>query len=273
MSDTARSEAARADGAAASALRSGLSSLPPLSRASSAFAGGATITAVTAAVDLFTRHGFDQTSVEQIADAAQESRATFFRRYRSKEDVVFADHELLLEDVTALLAATRRTVVDPYLEACRAARLVFDHHLALRDLSLARHALLQRVPPLRDRQLVTIHRYQRAIALYLRATVPPGRFGTVTSTAFAAAVVAVHNEILGAWFDNPETDQRPRFEETLAELRAHARTDLHGHPLTPGDDGAARAGVRVVVVEATPGTTPDAVADAVRAALRSDNQA
>lgn len=63
--------------------------------------------AVDAAIELFTRKGYEQTTVEEIADAAQVSRATFFRRYGSKEDVVFADHELLLDEVVVMLAATR----------------------------------------------------------------------------------------------------------------------------------------------------------------------
>ncbi|QAY69772.1 TetR/AcrR family transcriptional regulator [Xylanimonas protaetiae] len=239
--------------------------------------------AVDAAIALFSRQGYEQTTVEEIADAAQVSRATFFRRYRSKEDVVFADHELLLEEVTVLLAATRPEALvdddhawdpatDPYLEVCRAARLVFDHHLGQRETSLARYRLLQQVPTLRDRELVTTHRYERLFTRYLRDTLPADRSSTVQSIAFSAGVVAVHNAILRRWLRSPDRDLRPELEEALAELRRGATADLRRRREASAGPGAATTvsttdGARVVVVQVDAGTTPDVVAAAVRDAL------
>ncbi len=251
--------------------------------------------AVEAAIELFSRKGYEQTTVEEIADAAQVSRATFFRRYRSKEDVVFADHELLLEEVVVMLAATRPEALDevedrscwdpavgPYLEVCRAARLVFDHHVGQRETSIARYQLLQQVPALRDRELVTTHRYERAFTRYLRDTLPVDRSSTVHSIAFAAGVVAVHNAILRRWLRNPQLDLRPDLEEAFAELRRGATADLLQHELehpapgtpAPASGGSAHAeattsaeGTRVVVAVVEPTATPDAIARAVRDAL------
>lgn len=264
--------------------------------------------AVDAAIDLFSRKGYEQTTVEEIADAAQISRATFFRRFRSKEDVVFADHELLLEEVVVMLAETRPEAraseesgrsserawdpaVDPYLEVCRAARLVFDHHVGQRETSLARHRLLQQVPALRDRELVTTHRYERAFTQYLRDTLPPDRSMTTMSIAFAASVVAVHNAILRRWLRNPHLDLRPELEEAFADLRRVATAPVPGlaGPGAPGpapdrqptdprvDRGQGDApaavrtagtdGKRVVVAVLEPGAGPDDVARAVRDAL------
>lgn len=269
--------------------------------------------AVDAAIELFSRKGYEQTTVEEIADAAQISRATFFRRFRSKEDVVFADHELLLEEVVVMLAETRPEAraseesgrsperawdpaVDPYLEVCRAARLVFDHHVGQRETSLARHRLLQQVPALRDRELVTTHRYERAFTAYLRDTLPPDRSMTTMSIAFAAAVVAVHNAILRRWLRNPHLDLRPELEEAFADLRRVATAPLPEpadaatapsaperrrperrteDPFRDGDRGDAPAvvrtagtdGRRVVVAVLEPGAGPDDVARAVRDAL------
>lgn len=236
--------------------------------------------AVDAAVDLFTRRGYEKTTVEEIADAARVSRATFFRRYRSKEDVVFADHELLLDEVVVMLAATRPEArsseeagVDggrgwdpdtgPYLEVCRAARMVFDHHVSQRETSLARYALLQDVPALRDRELVTTHRYERAFTQYLRDTLPSDRSNTTASIAFAASVVAVHNAILRRWLRNPSLDLRPELEEAFSDLR---RAVLLGRgEVAPEPGGRPRRRVVVTVVDGE--TAPDDVARAVRDAL------
>ncbi|HEX2039586.1 MAG TPA: TetR family transcriptional regulator [Acidimicrobiales bacterium] len=49
-----------------------------------------------AAVRLFTTRGFEATTVADIADAADVSERTFFRYFRTKEDVVFAGHERYL---------------------------------------------------------------------------------------------------------------------------------------------------------------------------------
>ena len=79
---------------------------------------------VAAALELFEGQGFDSTSVEQIAQAAGVSRSTFFRQFRGKEDVVFADHEVLLEELRQWL---ERGHADPWVAVCQASERVFRH--------------------------------------------------------------------------------------------------------------------------------------------------
>ena len=45
----------------------------------------------TAALSLFTEHGYEATTVAQIADAANVSHTTFFRYFQSKEQVIISD--------------------------------------------------------------------------------------------------------------------------------------------------------------------------------------
>jgi AcrR family transcriptional regulator len=60
------------------------------------------------AVDLFAEHGFDDVTVEQIADAAGISARSFHRYFRSKEDAVVGDLEPLGAVVGEAFAARPR---------------------------------------------------------------------------------------------------------------------------------------------------------------------
>ena len=59
--------------------------------------------AVTTAIRLLAAQGYDATTVDQLAHATGVSRATFFRKYGSKEDIVFADHASNLERLEQLV--------------------------------------------------------------------------------------------------------------------------------------------------------------------------
>jgi AcrR family transcriptional regulator len=58
-----------------------------------------------AAMTLFTDQGFEATTIEQIADAAHVSRATFFNYFPSKEAVVFEQDPSARENWQALMDA------------------------------------------------------------------------------------------------------------------------------------------------------------------------
>ena len=49
----------------------------------------------TAALDLFVENGYDETTVAQIADRAGLNRATFFRHFAEKREVLFGGEEVL----------------------------------------------------------------------------------------------------------------------------------------------------------------------------------
>jgi len=76
------------------------------------------------AFDLFERRGYDETNIEDIAQAAGISRRTLFRYVRSKADLVWGDFEAELERMAGFLAAmpTDR----PAMEAVRRAAVDFN---------------------------------------------------------------------------------------------------------------------------------------------------
>ena len=63
-----------------------------------------------AALDLFLRAGFEQVTIDQIADAAGIGRRTFFRYFATKADAVWGDfdgHVRRLADLLAMAGADR----------------------------------------------------------------------------------------------------------------------------------------------------------------------
>jgi AcrR family transcriptional regulator len=67
----------------------------------------------TAAVDLFARHGFANTSVQQIVEAAGVTKGAMYHYFRSKDDLLFGIYEHLLtlqgEHLTAIVATGNPT--------------------------------------------------------------------------------------------------------------------------------------------------------------------
>ncbi|MFT3899573.1 MAG: helix-turn-helix domain-containing protein [Gordonia sp. (in: high G+C Gram-positive bacteria)] len=167
---------------------------------------------VAAATGLFAEQGYDATTVDEVAAAAGSSRRTLFRHFRSKEDLVFVDHETLLERVDDLLD---ESADDPWWSVCAAAELVFAHYASNRELARRRYTLVSHTPALRDRELVTAYRYQRAFEDHLRHRLPEVPAERII--AYAAAVTAVHNYLLRSMLrgDAAATAQR-----LAAELRA-----------------------------------------------------
>jgi AcrR family transcriptional regulator len=148
-------------------------------------------TVVAAALDLFARQGFEATSVEQIAQAAGVSRSTFFRQFGGKEDVVFADHEILLADVRTWL---ERGHENPWVAVCQASERVFAHFARDPQVARRRYEIVRQVPALREREIVTVFRYERLFDEYLREALPG--IDPLDAVGFAALVTALHNHVL-----------------------------------------------------------------------------
>ena len=65
-----------------------------------------------AAVELFARQGFDGTTLEQIAEAADVHKQTVLRYFKSKEDIAFAHRNRIFDDFARSLEVRSGTVLD-----------------------------------------------------------------------------------------------------------------------------------------------------------------
>ena len=146
---------------------------------------------VAAALELFERQGFEATSVEQIAQAAGVSRSDLLPPVRRKEDVVFADHEVLLDDCANGSPAVTGIPGWPCARHPSASSVTSP---PIPSVARRRYRVVRQVPALREREIVTVFRYERLFDEYLRGAVPG--LDPLDAVGFAALVTAVHNHVL-----------------------------------------------------------------------------
>ncbi|GAA4631205.1 TetR family transcriptional regulator [Actinoallomurus vinaceus] len=150
------------------------------------------------ALRLFQEQGYDATTVEQIAEAAEVSPSTFFRYFPTKEDTVLTDeYDALIVD-----AIRAQPPELPPMEALRNVmrEMVSDMVAADRKRMLDRTRLMMSVPALRSRQWDQTKVTQQAIleSLADRVGRPASDFEL---QAFAAAVIAVWETAVLGWVE------------------------------------------------------------------------
>ena len=183
-----------------------------------------------AAFDLFNERGYEQTTVDDIAERAGLGRATFFRHYRSKEDVIFPDHDLLLERVRDRLRSTGHGTA--LAAACDAVRLVLLHYLDEGDLARRRYVLTSTVPALRDREIVSVARYQRLFREYIAERMADGEpavsgepaeggaSAALQAELMAATVASAHNHVLRRWLRGESDDPVRELDDAMRQVIA-----------------------------------------------------
>jgi|SRR5450756_86235 len=170
-----------------------------------------------AAFDLFDERGYEQTTVDAITDRAEVGRTTFFRHYRSKEDVIFPDHDRLLELVRdRLTTSTHHAVLAAVSDAVR---LVLLHYLEEGDVARRRYALTSAVPALRDREIASVARYQRLFREFIADRMgEEAEPASLRAELMAASVVAAHNHVLRRWLRGESPEPLREFEAAMHQV-------------------------------------------------------
>ncbi|MFC5749242.1 TetR/AcrR family transcriptional regulator [Actinomadura rugatobispora] len=172
---------------------------------------------IEAAFALFEERGYEGTTIDDITERAGVGRTTFFRAFRSKEDVIFPDHEALLATIRSRLAgSTQRTAL---VAVCEAARLVLLHYLGEGETAIARYRLTRTVPALRDREIAGTQQYQRVFREFIHTWMGGGEESALQAELMAAAVVTAHNHVLRRWLrgltGSPEEELDAALDHTV----------------------------------------------------------
>lgn len=175
-----------------------------------------------AAMGLFSRHGFDHTTIEEIAEACEVSPRTFFRYFPTKEDVLFADAEARRERLLAVIA-DRPPAEVPFVALCESMRTLADDYRHDRDALVARSKVVAESPHLQAYKAEHQHGWESEVVdvLTRRALAdgtPVSRTELELVTAVATAALRV---TLDAWVaDSTTTDLGALLDHAFARLAA-----------------------------------------------------
>ncbi len=174
------------------------------------------------ALDLFEARGFDHTTVDDIAAAADVSPRTFFRYFASKDEAVFERAPDVQDQFRALLAS--RPADEPLLVSLREignaliAGEVVEADRVRRVLKLAHTE-----PALRRRYeaLITMVEADLRDWAAARLGVPPS---DMRPRLLAAAVLAGRRVAMDIWLESPGEDLSERVSQAI-DLLASGLTD------------------------------------------------
>lgn len=162
---------------------------------------------IDAALDLFSRKGFDATTIEDIAAAADVSPRTFFRYFDSKVDLVMARNEAHGDKIGPLVVA--RPASEGPLEALRQVMQLTLCEL-LADPSVVRELqVMISTPTLRNR--AREHFYEEEAEL---VSAFAARLGTddadLTANVMAAAAASTIWAVIERWLaEGPGVERLP----------------------------------------------------------------
>ncbi len=167
-------------------------------------------------MELYGEHGFEQTTVAEIASRAGVTERTFFRHYADKREVLFSGAGSLQE----LLVSTVAGVPDsasPMAAVAAGLAAAGDLLQGRRELARQRQRIIAANAELQERELIKLASLASAIADTLR------RRGVAEPTASltAEAGIAVFRIGFERWISETNRQDLPRLiRESLDELKA-----------------------------------------------------
>ena len=151
-----------------------------------------------AAMDLYGEHGFDRTTVAEIAERAGLTERTFFRHFADKREVFFAGSEQLVDLLVGAVAGAPPGA-GPGAAVAAAFATAADGFFPPVAWSRRRQAVIDLNPALQERELAKLDTVAAALAAALR-----GRGVTDPAAALAAETgVAAFKVAFARWLADP----------------------------------------------------------------------
>jgi len=149
-----------------------------------------------AALRLFAEKGYDQTTVEDIADAADVAVRTFFRYFQSKQHILFGDfaHQIAAR-LAGMLAG--RPAGEPVLVSVRAVLDAIEPAPGEEQEIMLRLRMMEERPALMGTYLTVMEQMHCAVAEFVGERVGRAPEDFYPQMVAAAAVAAAKYAVLG----------------------------------------------------------------------------
>lgn len=165
---------------------------------------------------LFSEHGFDATSVDDIAESAGIGRRTFFRYFKSKNDAVWGDFDHQLDSWRGWFAACPSDI--PLMSAVRRGVVTFNtYDSAGLEMHRRRMRIILETPALQAHSTLRYQDWREVVAEFAAARLDSRgadlRPRVIGHLALGAALAAYEQ-----WLADPASDLVGLLEQALAVL-------------------------------------------------------
>ena len=167
-----------------------------------------------AAMELYSKRGFEQTTVAEIAERAGLTERTFFRHFTDKREVLFAGGPTL-QDAFVRAVIDAPAAAAP-IDAVAAGLDTIGEMLQDRDFSRVRQNVIAANRELQERELIKMATMAAAIAVALRDRGVPEPAASLT----AEAGIAVFKIAFARWIDDANQQSFPQLiRDSLVALK------------------------------------------------------
>jgi TetR/AcrR family transcriptional regulator, regulator of mycofactocin system len=192
-----------------------------------------------AALRLFAEHGYERTTVEEIAEAADVAVRTFFRYFQSKQDVLFGDVAHDLSGRIRAHLAQQPESLSPVEAVGTALRQVEEDNPDQQQQILVRMRLLEKLPELVGTYHMLFQVLHDEVADYVARRLDQRPFDLYPQILAAAATGSVKAALVvfeTSGGTRPLADER---DEAYAALTAGLPAPLN-RPASPGTPAKRR---------------------------------
>lgn len=171
-----------------------------------------------AALELFARRGFEETTVEQIADAVGVGRRTVFRYFPSKNDMVWGDFDWVMERLRTHLEECGPDVAP--MEALRHAVVLSNSYPAEQlDGLRIRMTLITSVPALQAHSMLRYAAWRAVVAQFFAERLGDEPDGLVPQ-AVAHAALGTAMAVFTRWAHGADEDLERSLDRAFQLLAA-----------------------------------------------------